>query len=151
MKIKEFTLCDLEMDYVKYMAIKKLNWFSDTEFLKFLNVACELYDWDFWSATENLIKSSTSFVFGKKIDYDRLKSYAFASVIINLLTEDMDMIFSLPEGYEKWLVCDDENDEASAIYNDENFIKNILSTDFVDLQDDIMYFLDPETFVKSTM
>ena len=150
MKVNKSKLADLEIDYVKYRAIKKLNWFNNTSFLKFLDVAVELYDWDFWLATENLMKSSKTLIFGEKIDYNRLKSYAFASVMIQLLTEDMSMIYSLPDGYEKWLVDDDGNDEAYELYNNKEFFRNMLSKEFLDLDDDIMYFLESKIFMKST-
>lgn len=146
MKVNKSKLADLEIDYVKYRAIKKLNWFNNTSFLKFLDVAVEIYDWDFWLATENLMKSSKTLIFGEKIDYNRLKSYAFASVMIQLLTEDMSMIYSLPDGYEKWLVGDDGNDEAYELYNNKEFFRNMLSKEFLDLDDDIMYFLESKTF-----
>ena len=142
MKVNKSKLADLEIDYVKYRAIKKLNWFENKSFLQFLDVALEIYDWDFWLATENLMKSSKTLIFGEKIDYNRLKSYAFASVMIQLLTEDMSMIYSLPDGYEKWLVDDDGNDEAYELYNNKEFFRNMLSTEFLDLDDDIMYFLE---------
>lgn len=151
MKVNKFKLADLEVDYVKYRTIKQLNWFNNKSFLQFLDVAAETYDWDLWPATEDLMKSSQSFIFGEKIDGIRLKSYAFASAIIKLLTEDMSMHLSLPDGYEKWLVDDDANDEASAIYNDEEFFKNMLSKDFVNLDDDIMYFLNLKTFKESAL
>lgn len=146
MKVNKSKLADLEIDYVKYRAIKKLNWFENKSFLQFLDVAVEIYDWDFWLATENLMKSSQTLIFGEKIDYNRLKSYAFASVMIQLLTEDLSMILSLPDGYEKWLVDDDENDEAYELYNNKEFFRNMLSKEFLDLDDDIMYFLESKTF-----
>lgn len=146
MKVNKSKLADLEIDYVKYRAIKKLNWFENKLFLQFLDVAVEIYDWDFWLATENLMKSSQTLIFGEKIDYNRLKSYAFASVMIQLLTEDLSMILSLPDGYEKWLVDDDENDEAYELYNNKEFFRNMLSKEFLDLDDDIMYFLESKTF-----
>lgn len=146
MKVNKSKLADLEIDYVKYRAIKKLNWFENKSFLQFLDVAVEIYDWDFWLATENLMKSSQTLIFGEKIDYNRLKSYAFASVMIQLLTEDLSMILSFPDGYEKWLVAADENDEAYELYNNKEFFRNMLSKEFLDLDDDIMYFLESKTF-----
>lgn len=66
--------------------------------------------------------------------------------MIQLLTEDLSMILSFPDGYEKWLVADDENDEAYELYNNKEFFRNMLSKEFLDLDDDIMYFLESKTF-----